>query len=174
MAQARAPSPPASWTRPAPCPRARPHAPAGILLGDILGDSGYAHRDAAAWAIPLRQVGAQLIQDLHPHDRGPRGTHHGTIISSGNLYCPATPRPLPEPGPLAPAATKEEIAAHAAQAAGPARYKPGQISADDADGDHRVTYPAVMGKIRCPLRAASMKPDKARYCITQDQFSPPG
>jgi hypothetical protein len=32
---------------------------AGIRLGDILADSGYAHRDAAAWAIPLRAAGAQ-------------------------------------------------------------------------------------------------------------------
>ncbi len=39
-------------------------AAAGITLGDILADSGYAHRDAEAWAIPLRQAGAQLIQDL--------------------------------------------------------------------------------------------------------------
>src|SRR6266536_2275541 len=37
---------------------------AGIRLGDILDDSGYAHRDAEAWAIPLRQAGAQLVQDL--------------------------------------------------------------------------------------------------------------
>jgi hypothetical protein len=57
----------------------------GIPLGDILGDSGYAHRDAGAWAIPLRAAGAQLVQDLHPHDRGPKGTHHGAIISNGNL-----------------------------------------------------------------------------------------
>ena len=41
---------------------------AGIGLGDILDDSGYAHRDADAWAVPLRAAGAQLIQDLHPHD----------------------------------------------------------------------------------------------------------
>ena len=27
----------------------------GIPLRDILADSGYAHRDAEAWAIPLRQ-----------------------------------------------------------------------------------------------------------------------
>jgi hypothetical protein len=40
----------------------------GIPLGDILDDSGYAHRDAGAWAIPLRTAGAQLVQDLHPHD----------------------------------------------------------------------------------------------------------
>jgi len=41
---------------------------AGAPLGDILADSGYAHRDAEAWAIPLRAAGASLIQDLHPHD----------------------------------------------------------------------------------------------------------
>jgi hypothetical protein len=57
----------------------------GIPLGDILDDSGYAHRDAGAWAIPLRAASAQLVQDLHPPDRGPKGTHHGAIISNGNL-----------------------------------------------------------------------------------------
>ena len=31
---------------------------AGIPLGDILADSGYAHRDAGAWALPLRRAGA--------------------------------------------------------------------------------------------------------------------
>ena len=67
----------------------------GIPLGDILDDSGYAHRDAGAWAIPLRLAGAQLVQDLHPSDRGPKGTHHGAIIANGDLYCPATPRLLP-------------------------------------------------------------------------------
>ena len=75
---------------------------AGIALGDILDDSGYAHRDAGAWAIPLRQAGAQLIQDLHPHDRGPRGTHHGAIIANGNLYCPATPKTAAGTRPAAP------------------------------------------------------------------------
>jgi hypothetical protein len=68
---------------------------AGIGLGDILAGSGYAHRDASAWAIPLR-AGAQLVQDLHSHDRGPKGTHDGAIIANGNLCCPSTPRPLLE------------------------------------------------------------------------------
>ena len=58
--------------------------------------------------LPLRAAGAQLIQDLHPHDRGPKGTHHGAIISNGNLYCPATPRSLLELGPLARNATREQ------------------------------------------------------------------
>jgi len=106
----------------------------GMPLGDILADSGYAHRDAAAWAIPLRQAGAQLIQDLHPSDRGPRGTHHGAIIANGNLYCPQTPTPLLQLGPLARDATSDEITAHDTRAGELARHKLGRISADDADG----------------------------------------
>ncbi len=129
---------------------------AGIPPGDILADSGYAHRDAGAWALPLRAAGAQLVQDLHPHDRGPKGTHDGAIIANGNLYCPCTPRPLPELGPLARDATPEEAAAHDTRTAELARYKLGRISRDDADGYHRVQCPAAMGKIRCPLRPASM------------------
>jgi hypothetical protein len=144
----------------------------GIPLGDILGDSGYAHRDAGAWALPLRTAGAQLIQDLHPHDRGPRGTHDGAIISNGNLYCPKTPRPLLELGPLAPGATREQAAAHDAKTAEAARYKLGRLTADDADGYHRVQCPAAMGKIRCPLRPASMRLDRDRPEILQPPEHP--
>src|ERR1035441_8576487 len=89
---------------------------AGVRPGDILDDSGYAHRDAAAWAIPLRAAGAQLIQDLHPNDRGPRGTHQGAIIANGNLYCPATPKPLLNLGPLAMMAPPRQGTAHDQQA----------------------------------------------------------
>jgi hypothetical protein len=148
-------------------------AAAGIPLGDILDDSGYAHRDADAWAIPLRQAGAQLVQDLHPSDRGPKGTHHGAIIANGNLYCPATPKPLLELGPLAPAATPDETAAHDQQTAELARHKLGPISADDADGYHRVMCPAVAGKIRCPLRPESMTLDRGRPEIIAPPEHPP-
>jgi hypothetical protein len=134
----------------------------GIPLGDILADSGYAHRDPVAWALPLRQAGAQLVQDLHPHDRGPQGTHEGAIISNGNLYCPKTPRSLLELGPLPRDATKEQATAHDAKTAELARHKPGRITRDDADGYHRVACPAVTGKIRCPLRPASMRLDRDR------------
>ena len=142
----------------------------GIPLGDILSDSGYAHRDAGAWAVPLRQSGAQLVQDLHPLDRGPRGTHHGAIIASGNLYCPATPRTLLELGPLARDATPDQAAAHDQQTAETARYKLGKITTDDHDGYHRVMCPAAMGKIRCPLRPASMTLTRDRPEI----LTPPG
>ena len=142
----------------------------GIPLGDILSDSGYAHRDAGAWAVPLRHSGAQLVQDLHPLDRGPRGTHRGAIIANGNLYCPATPRPLLELGPLARDATPDQAAAHDQQTAETARYKLGKITTGDHDGYHRVMCPAATGKIRCPLRPASMRLDRSRPEI----LTPPG
>jgi hypothetical protein len=135
---------------------------AGIPLGDILDDSGYAHRDADAWALPLHQAGAQLVQDLHPHDRGPQGTHEGAIIANGNLYCPCTPRTLLELGPLARTATSQQAADHDRQTAELARYKLGRITRDDQDGYHRVACPAATGKIRCPLRPASMRLDRDR------------
>ena len=144
----------------------------GIPLGDILGDSGYAHRDAGAWAIPLRAAGAQLVQDLHPHDRGPKGTHDGAIISNGNLYCPGTPRPLMELGPIARTATRDETAAHDAKTDELSRYKLGRLTRDDPDGYHRVQCPAAMSKIRCPLRPASMRLDRDRPEILQPPEHP--
>jgi hypothetical protein len=143
-----------------------------IPLGDILDDSGYAHRDAGAWAIPLRAAGAALVQDLHPHDRGPKGTHDGAVISNGNLYCPATPRPLLELGPLARTATKEQAADHDRKTAELARHKLGRLTTDDADGYHRVQCPAAIGKIRCPLRPASMTLDRDRPQILQPPEHP--
>ena len=63
----------------------------GIPLGDVLAGSGCAHRDAGAWAIPLRAAGAQLVQDLHPSDRGPAAL--ATAPSSPTAACTAPPRP---------------------------------------------------------------------------------
>ena len=135
---------------------------AGIPLGDVLADSGYAHRVPGNWASPLRRAGAALVQDLHPHDRGPRGTSQGAIIANGNLYCPATPRTLLELGPLTRAATSAQAAAHDAKTAEAARYKLGRLTRDDEDGCHRVQCPAAAGKIRCPLRPSSMALDRGR------------
>jgi hypothetical protein len=157
---------------------------AGIGLGDMLADSGYAYRDAGAWALPLRQAGAELVQDLHPNDRGPKGTHEGAIIANGNLYCPCTPRSLLELGPLPRDATSEQATAHDAQTAETARYKLGRITRDDPDGYHRVQCPAAMGKLRCPLRPQSMTlgrdrpeiltpPEHPQACCTQQTLTVP-
>jgi hypothetical protein len=157
---------------------------AGIPLGDVLADSGYAHRIPGNWASPLRAAGAALVQDLHPHDRGPKGTHAGAVIANGNLYCPATPRTLLEPGPLARTATPQQAAQHDARTAEAARYKLGRLTADDHDGCHRVQCPAAAGKIRCPLRPSSMTldrdrpeiltpPDHPQACCTQQTLTIP-
>ena len=69
-------------------------AASGVALGDVLADSGYAHRVAEHWALPLRALGAEIVTDLHPADRGPRGTFAGAICCNGNLYCPAAPPAL--------------------------------------------------------------------------------
>jgi hypothetical protein len=143
-----------------------------VPLGDILADSGYSHRIPGNWAVPLRLAGAQLVQDLHPNDRGPRGTHGGAIIANGNLYCPKTPRPLLELGPLAPGAAKEQAAAHDAKTAEAARYKLSRLARDDEDGYHRVACPAAAGKIRCPLQPPSMTLDRGRPEILQPPEQP--
>jgi hypothetical protein len=82
---------------------------AGIRLGDILADTGYAHRDAGAWAIPLRGAGAQLVQDLHPArprpPRHPPRRHHRQrqpVLPGHPPHAagtrPAGPRRHPRPG----------------------------------------------------------------------------
>jgi hypothetical protein len=145
---------------------------AGISLGDILADSGYSHRIPRNWAIPLRAAGAQLVQDLHPGDRGPKGTCDGAIASNGSLYCPCTPRTLLELGPLPPGPARDQAAAHDTKTAELARYKLGRLTADDKDGYHRAACPAAAGKIRCPLRPASMTLDRDRPEILQPPEHP--
>jgi hypothetical protein len=155
----------------------------GIALGDVLADSGYAHRVPEHWALPLRSLGAAIVTDHHPADRGPRGTYGGAVISNGNLYCPSTPAALLALGPLARGASKEEITAHDAMSAELARYKLGPISADDADGYHRVLCPAAAGKVRCPVRERSMAlshtrpevtpPNQLPRCCTQASMTIP-
>ena len=73
----------------------------GAPLGDVLNDSGYSHRIPEHWALPLRARGADLVMDLHPHDRGQGGTDQGAICFNGSLYCPSTPAGLFALEPLA-------------------------------------------------------------------------
>jgi len=131
----------------------------GVAPGDVLSDCGYSNRDPLSFALPLRRRGAELVMDLHPNDRGPKGTFGGAVVANGNLYCPSTPRALLELGPLAKGAGEAATAAHDARAKELSRYKLGRISRDDDGGSHRVMCPAAMGKLRCPLRAASMALD---------------
>ncbi|MGH2772454.1 MAG: hypothetical protein ACRDIU_04870, partial [Actinomycetota bacterium] len=161
----------------------RMHA-SGIAVGDVLADSAYAYRSAANWAAPLRAIGAKLVQDMHPGDRGPKGTFAGAIICNGNLYCPAVPAPLLALGPAARDVSKQQLAEHDLQSAQFSAYKLGRITAHDQDGYHRVMCPAVMGKVRCPHREESMTlplskpevlaaPQPAPSCCTQKTVTVP-
>ena len=153
----------------------------GVALSDVLADSGYAHRVAEHWALPLRQLGAEIVTDLHPHDRGPKGTFRGAILANGRLYCPSTPEALLALGPLARAATREEIHAHDLKSAELVHYQLTRLTSEDKDGYHRVACPATTGQVRCPLREASLtlsfeKPEVtppvvASPCCTQRTIS---
>jgi hypothetical protein len=131
-------------------------AATGVVVTDVLADSGYAHRVPEHFALPLRASGARLVIDLHPNDRGMKGTFAGAICANGNLYCPSTPKALFLLGPLARGASEAEASAHDEKAAELARYKLGRLTRDDPDGYHRVSCPAELEKIRCPLRPASL------------------
>lgn len=157
---------------------------AGIAIGDVLVDSGYSYREAATFAAPMRQAGAALVMDLHPNDRGPKGTHQGATCANGNLYCPATPNTLLELGPLAPAASEDEVTEHDKRCAELHRYKLSPITAQDKDGYRRVACPAAASKIRCPLRKESMilshehptvtgAPEHPPVCCTQKTITVP-
>ena len=125
------------------------------------------------FALPARALGVQLIVDLHPNDRGPKGTHQGAIISNGQLYCPATPTTLLQLGPLPPAATPEQTLLHDQQCAELARYKLAPISRPDTDGYHRAGCPAAHGKIRCPLKPDSLTLSHDRPTIHDPPEHPP-
>ena len=156
----------------------------GVTLGDVLNDSGYSHRVPAHWALPLRALRAQLVMDLHPHDRGKGGTYQGAICFNGSLYCPSTPGALFGIEPLARGASAEQTAAHDARSAELDRYRFSVLNSDDADGHHRVMCPAAAGKLRCPQRPESMAlsharpeilapPEHAPMCCTQVSITVP-
>jgi hypothetical protein len=155
-----------------------------IHLGDLLADSGYSYRAPETFAAPMRAAGAALIMDLHPNDRGTKGTHEGAILCNGNLYCPATPRALFELCPPAPAATEQELQIHDQKTEELSRYKLGALSAHDQDGYHRAICPAAAGKIRCPHKPESMAlsherptilspPENAPVCCAQKTITVP-
>jgi hypothetical protein len=148
-------------------------AAGGIELGDVLADSGYAYRVAEDWALAVRQLGARLIQDLHPNDQGMHGTHDGAICLNGRLYCPASPKALFELSPLARGASADHIQAHDKLSSELSSYKLSPITAYDQDGYHRVACPAAQDKLRCPLRPASIELPHTRPQVLKAPEHPP-
>jgi hypothetical protein len=148
-------------------------AASGIKIDDLLADCGYSYRVAKDWALPVRRLGARPVQDLHPNDRGTHGTHEGAICFNGNLYCPATPKRLFELQPLQRGASAEQTQAHDRLCEQLSRHKLGPLTGYDADGYRRVACPAAHGKLRCPLRPASMRLDHSRPQVLTAPEQPP-
>jgi hypothetical protein len=148
-------------------------ADAGIEIRDVLCDSGYSHRVPSNWAARVRLLGADLVMDLHPSDRGPQGTHKGAVIANGSLYCPSTPVTLLGLRPLKRDATATEIQIADLQAQELDHYRLGRITRDDKDGYHRVMCPAEMRKCRCPLRGGSMTLPHDRPEVFEPPIEPP-
>jgi hypothetical protein len=145
----------------------------GIALGDVLADCGYSNRHPETFAAPLRRAGAALVMDLHPGDRGQRGTFEGAIAANGALFCPGTPAPLLDLGPLSRGANAEQRAAHDARFAELARYKLSALNAPDDDGYQRVICPAAALKVRCALKESSLALSFDRPSVSNPPAEPP-
>jgi hypothetical protein len=145
----------------------------GVTPGDVLADCGYSNRQPETFAAPLRRAGAALVMDLHPGDRGRRGTFEGAVAANGSLFCPATPEALLDLGPLARGATPAQSAAHDARFAELIRYKFSALSAADDDGYQRVVCPAAAGKVRCPHKVDSLALSWERPSVSHPPTEPP-
>jgi hypothetical protein len=145
----------------------------GVGISDVLCDSGYAHRMPERFALRIRRLGAKLVMDLHPHDRGPQGTFNGAVLLNGNLYCPSTPEALVHLSPLSRDASDAAVADHDRLSAELTSYKLGRITTDDRDGYHRVSCPAAQGKLRCPLRQESLALSFAHPEVLDPPDEPP-
>ena len=112
----------------------------GIPLGDILDDSGYAHRDADAWALPLRAAGASSSRTCTRTTAAPRAPT--TAPSSPTGTCTArAPRarcwnwgrwPVPPPGTRPQATTARQANSPATSSAASPATTPTGTTASSA------------------------------------------
>jgi hypothetical protein len=120
-------------------------------------------------AEPMKASDARVAA---PGEDQPPGTTHADHLVIDEIWGETYQREIPAP------LTDDflaggETAAHDGRSAELARYKLGRISADDADGFHRVACPAVLGKVRCPKRTESMALSYERPEILSAPKDPP-
>jgi hypothetical protein len=139
--------------------------------GDVLADCGYSFR--AGFGARLRRLGAEPVMDLHPFDRGPKGTFEGAVCANGNLYCPCVPEALVSLGPLGRGASIEEAAAHDRACEELERYRFTRHTGPDTDGFERMMCPAAAGRVRCPLVEPSLTLGFGRPTVSEPPEHPP-
>lgn len=132
----------------------------------LMADMAWSYKLAERWAIPARALGADLVFDLHPNDRGAR-VFDGVLMVDGYPHCPALPEHLhnitrPERlkvGDLPANPTWRQARDHARATAALARFKEliaerdlyafRRIAGPDPTGKERFQCPAQAGKVRC-------------------------
>ena len=143
----------------------------GAGPSDVLADCGYSFK--TGFSARLRKIGADPVMDLHPFDRGPKGTFEGAACANGSLYCPAVPEPLLSLGPLKRGASPMVVEAHDRSCAELDHYRFAPLQGPDKDGYERVMCPASAGKLRCPLVEASLTLSFNRPSIAKPPLLPP-
>ena len=146
-------------------------AASGAGPSDVLADCGYSFK--TGFSRRLRSIGAEPVMDLHPFDRGPKGTFEGAVCANGSLYCPCVPDRLLALGPLVRGAPAEVVAAHDCSCGELERYRFAPLSRADEEGYERVVCPAAAGKLRCPLVEASLSLSFAHPSVTDPPVTPP-
>lgn len=144
---------------------------AGIPPGDLLADSAYSYKKG--WTLRVTALGYELVGDVHPNDRGPKGTEQGATICEGCFYCPAMPRDLLQIARPGPTTDKEKAARLIGLADSRRSYRLANKGRPDADGYRRYTCPATAGKVRCPLKPDSMALSLSKPMIIQPPDFPP-
>ena len=134
---------------------------AGIPLGDILDDSGYAHRDASAWAIPPGPPGRSSSRTSTPttaaqgHPRRRDHQQRQPVLPPDTAAAARTWAARPHRHQRAGRGLgTQDQRAGPAQARPPHQRRPGR--------QPPRAMPPAMGKIRCPLRPSSMTLDRDR------------
>jgi hypothetical protein len=146
-------------------------AASGKGPSDVLADCGYSFK--TGFSRRLRNIGAEPVMDLHPFDRGPKGTFEGAVCANGSLYCPCVPERLLALGPLVRGAPEKAVAAHDRSCAELEHYRFAPLARPDKEGYERVMCPAAAGKLRCPLVEASLNLSFSHPSVTQAPSSPP-
>jgi hypothetical protein len=143
----------------------------GAGPSDVLADCGYSFK--TGFSSRLRRIGADPVMDLHPFDRGPKGTFEGAVCANGSLYCPAVPEPLLSLGPLVRGASAQVVEAHDRSCAELEHYRFAPLNRPDRDGYERVMCPASAGKLRCPLVETSLTLSFSRPSIAKPPLLAP-
>ncbi len=143
-------------------------ASSGARPSVVLADCGYSFK--TGFSRRLRSIGAEPVMDLHPFDRGPKGTFEGAVCANGSLYCPCVPERLLSLGPLERGAPAEVVATHDRSCGELERYRFAPLARADEEGYERVMCPAAAGKLRCGLVETSLNLSFAHPSVTE----PPG